>query len=382
MATLQSRLSLEALKSAVHSYVDANKIDLSSLSVTKDNIVGLVDTIGKIYTLDSVVYDKLPELDGEKLSYGKVVEEWQQDMCLPVSYDEDTDGNKALKDYTPNYRDVSFSISLGRKIFPTSIPFGNVERAVHNQGQYEEVVAMITKKLEDSVSLWKYDCKRELIGAFIDKVEGAMSSSATSYVQNTTALTKGSFYKATYGSPSGTHYGVAMLTQDAENKTFAQLIETGKIIELQAVKEVAIPVDTDTGEAFIQAVKEAVEKAKDVSEGFSLSGNVIGVEEGLKLYVKQGVMPNLEVKTLSGAFHEEKLALGVETKVIKDFGKTSSTAFAVLVDPRGIRLFEGYNATRSNENGWADRLNLFRHVEYTGHVSRNAFICVFRPASA
>ena len=91
------RLDLESLKSAIASYVASEKIALTSLSVTTNNVVGLADTIGKIYTIDTSVYDKLPELEGTSLSFGKTVEEWQQDMSLPVSYDADEDGNKALK---------------------------------------------------------------------------------------------------------------------------------------------------------------------------------------------------------------------------------------------------------------------------------------------
>ena len=379
--SLSVRLDLKGLKSAVSSYVSALKIDLSTLSITKDNIVGLVDTIGKIWTIDTSVYDKLPEFDGERLSFGKTVEEWAQDMSLAQDYNVDEDGSRSLKNYAPTYRPVYFSISLGRKVFPTSIPYGNIERAVHNEGQFIEVVAMITKKLEDSISAWKYEVKRELMGKFIDTCISSMGSGATAYVQNTTALVAGTAYTASYGSPSVAHYGVAMVSQNAENKTFAELVSAGKIIEYKLIREVDVPVDTSTGEAFIQAVKEEVEHAKDISEGHSLNGNVLGVEEDLGLYLKQGILPSLQVSTLSGAFHEEQLAVGVDMKVIKDFGSTESTAFAVLMDKRAVRLFEGYNATRQNENGFGDRLNIFRHVEYTGHYSRNAFICVFMPSA-
>lgn len=371
------RLDLTSLKSAVASYVDSSKIDLSSLSATTNNIVGLVDTIGKIWTIDTNVYDKLPEFDGEVLSYGKVVEEWEQDMTLATDFNVDSDGSRALKDYSPTYRKVSFSVSLGRKILPTSIPYGNIERAVHNEGQFVEIVAMITKKLEDSISAWKYECKREVLGKFIDKCVSSMGTGATAYVQNTTALSIGVAYKATYGSPSATHYAVAMVSQTAENKTFAELISAGKLVELKLLRSIAIPTDTSSGEAFIKAVKEEVEFASDLSEGHSLNGNVLGVEENLGLYLKQGVLPSLQVDTLAGAFHREDLAIGVDMKVIKDFGSTNSGAFAVLLDKRAVRLFEDYNATRSNENGFGDRLNIFRHIEYTGHYSANAFICVF-----
>lgn len=372
--SLSVRLDLKGLKTAVASYVATAKIDLSTLTITQNNIVGLVDTIGKIWTIDTSVYDKLPEFDGEALSFGKTVEEWNQDMSLPQDYNVDEDGSRALKDYTPTYRPVSYSISLGRKVFGASIPYGNIERAVHNEGQFVEVVAMITKKLEDSISLWKYESKRELMGKMIDACESAMGSGATTYTANTTALVVGNAY--TNGSGK---YAVAMLSQNAENKTFDQLLTEGKLVELKLIKEVEVPVDTTTGEAFIKAVKEQVEFASDVSEGHSLNGNVLGVEEELGLYFKHGVVPSIEVDTLAGAFQQAQLALGVDSKTIKNFGSTTSTAFAVLLDKRAIRLFEGYNATRSNENGFGDRLNIFRHVEYTGHYSRNAFICVFKP---
>lgn len=368
------RLDLTSLKSALASYVASNKIDLTSLSATTDNIVGLVDTIGKIYTIDTSVYDKLPELDGEYLSFGKTVEEWQQDMTLPVSYDNDSDGNKALKDYTPSYCPVSFSITLGRKIFPTSIPYGNVERAVHNEGQFIEIVAMITKKLEDSVSAWKYGSKRQLLGEVMSRIDSANSTSgSTAYTTNSTALEVGKVYRS--GSP--VKYAVAMVSQVAENKTFAELIAEGKLVELQMKQEVAIPEDATTGEAFIKAVRNAVEKASDISEGFSFNGNVLGVEQGLILYVKQGVEAVLDVDTMAGAFHLDKVALPVEMKVIKDFGNYSGKGYALLMDRRAVRLFEGYNATRNQENGYGDRLNIFRHVEFTGHISRNAFFVEF-----
>lgn len=368
------RLDLVGLKSAIASYVAAEKIDLTSLSVTKDNIVGLADTIGKIYTLEHNVYDKLEEFEGEALSFGKTVEEWSQDMSLPATWDNDSDGNKALKDYSPTYRPVTFSVTLGRKIFATSIPYGNIERAVHNEGQYVEIVANITKKLEDSVSLWKYGAKRQLLGEACDKAISAMGTGATTYVAGTTALEAGKFYT---DGLSPAKYAVAVFDKTAENVTFASLLEAGKLIQLDLIKVIAKPVDTITGEAFIKAVKEKVEQANDVSEGHSFNGQVLGVENGLGLYLKQGVMPSVEVDTMAGAFHEDKISLPVDLKVLPDLGSANAKVFGVLIDKRAIRLFEGYNATRDNMNGYGDRLNIFRHVEYTGHISRNAFICVF-----
>ena len=110
------------------------------------------------------------------------------------------------------------------------------------------------------------------------------------------------------------------------------------------------------------------------------------------LLVKQGVIPTLQVDTLAGAFNKEELAVPTDVIVVKDFGSTTVTvgessvdvskAYAVLVDGRGMRLHNTYNATRSNENGDGDFLNIFRHTEDTPYLSRNTFIKVYEAPSA
>ena len=371
-----AKLSLAELKTAVASYVDGSKIANTTFSATRNNIVGLLDKIGKIVQLDTSFFDKLPELDGEMLSFGKTVEEYYQDLILAVDYNQDEDGSRALKFYSPTYRPVAYSYSLGKKIIATSIPNNNIERAVHNEGQFVDIVATQEKRLSDSKAVWKYQVKREMLGKFVDKVASAYSG-ATAYVQNSTVCAEGTYYKYT-DSDSVVHVGVCVLNQTgAVNKTFPEMCEAGILIELHILQEVAIPEDSTTGEAFIKALKEAVEKAQDVSEGYSLNGNTIGAEEGLALYVKQGVMPSLEVDTMAGAFHLEKLNTGVEAKVIKDFGATTSKAYAILMDRRGARLHIDYEAVRENFNGFGDFLNLFSHIESTAWISRNAFIKIF-----
>ena len=368
-----AKLSLAELKSAVASYVGSNKVAYASFTETRNNIVGLLDKIGKIVQLDTSFFDKLAELDGEELSYGKTIEEWYQDLIMAVDYNQDADGSRALKFYSPTYRPVCYNVSLGKKMIATSIPNNNIERAVHNEGQFVDIISTMTKRLSDSKALWKYDCKRELLGKLCDMAVGAYSG-ATAYVDATTDIVEGTFYKQ--GSPA--KYGVCVKAKEhAVGDTWATLVAGGYLILIDFVKEVAVPEDTSTGEAFIKALKEKVEQAQDVSEGNSLNGNTIGAEEGLALYVKQGVMPSLEVDTMAGAFHLEKLNTGVEAKVIKDFGSTSSKAYAILMDRRAVRLHVDYEAVRENFNGAGDFLNLFSHIELTGFVSRNAFFTIF-----
>lgn len=367
------KLSLEELKVAVTAFVDSAKIAITSFSVTRDNIVGLVDKIGKIVSLDTAFYDKLPELDGDNLTEGKTIEEWYQDLILADDYNADLDGSRALKFYSPTFRPASYSVTLGKKVIAESIPNNNIERAVNNQDQFLSIVASMTKRLSDSRDAWKYQCKRQILGVICDKVVTAYSG-ATAYVDATTDIVEGKFYKQ--GTPTEVAVCVKSRVHTAAD-TWASLIASGYVVVIHMKKVLPVPVDTATGEAFIKAIKESVEKAQDISEGYSLNGNTIGAEIGLSLYVSQGVMPSLEVDTMAGAFNLEKLGMGVEAKVIKDFGSTTSNAYAILMDSRGARLHNDYEAVRENQNGAGDFLNLFHHMEFTGFASRNTFITIF-----
>ena len=77
------KLSYEQLKEFVATVITDAKISIADFNVTRDNTAGLIDKIGKIITLDSVYnVDKLAEFDGEYLSFGKNIEEWQQDLTM------------------------------------------------------------------------------------------------------------------------------------------------------------------------------------------------------------------------------------------------------------------------------------------------------------
>ena len=215
------------------------------------------------------------------------------------------------------------------------------------------------------------------LGQLLCDLAAAAYSGATAYANyadTPTNVTEGTFYKQ--GSPA--KYAVCVKSKTAASgDTWATMVSGGYLIPINFMEEVPVPEDTSTGETFIKALKGAVEVAQDISEGNSLNGNTIGAEVGLALYVKQGVMPSLEVDTMAGAFHLEKLSAGVEAKVIKDFGSTSSKAYAILLDPRGIRLHVDYEAVRNNTNGFGDFENLFHHLELTGFISRNCFFKIF-----
>ena len=372
-----AKLSYTELKSAIASIVTASNVSNASFSETRNNIVGLLDKIGKIYTLDTeYATDKLYFMDGEFLSYGKTIEEWNQDLILPDSYS--ASGSNALAPNDPTYRPVFYSYTLGKRVIKTTIRNNNIERAVHNVDEFARVVAMNYKRLEDSMFAMKYEIKREILAELIGLCAGEMDySSATAVASISTSTAVGTIIKN-----STTNIGILVKKYVSGTKDWATQVADGNVIELFLVEELAHPVDTSTGEAFIEKVKADVEKALDLNEGNSLNGNSLGATEGLVLILRQGIIPNVEVQTLAGAFQKDELAIPCEVHVVKDFGSANAKYWGILMDKRGAMLHETYNATRENFNGEGDFLNVFRHFEATPTISRNTFVKVYcDPAS-
>ena len=374
-----AKLSLAELQSAVASVVTKAKISNASFVETRDNIVGLLDKIGKIFTLDTdYQIDKLNEFDGEYLSFGKTIEEWQEDLILPASYD--SDGTNALAPNDPTYRPVDYSYTLGRKLIKTTIRNNNIERAVHFVEQFVLIVAMQYKRIEDSMASYRYQVKREMIAKYIELCKEAQGDSTTTFAISTAYSVGAYVRKASSGDGAKVFAVVVKAIANTNTDAWDAAVAAGKLIVFDLFETLSLPTDTSTGEAFIKAVKKAIEKAGDYSEGHSLNGNTLGATRGLKLIVKQGVIPELEVDTYAGAFNKNDLAVPADIIVVKDFGSTNSKYFAVLMDSRGMRLHNTYNATREQVNAEGDFLNVVRHTEDTAHVSRNTFVRVFQTA--
>ena len=375
------KLSIAQLNALVAEYVTTNKISVDSFEVTRDNTVGLLDKIGKIVTLDTSYIDKLTMFEGEFLSFGKTIEEYQEDLKLPESYSASGDG--ALAPHDGTYRPVFYSYTLGRKVIPMTIRNNDIERAVHFVEQFISIIQMKSKRLYDSVAMWRYGVKREMLAKLIRYCQTHASSS--SYAGETFANNKNyAVNDLVRSASSGTiAYGIVVKAiKSGDYSNWAGAVAGGSVIVYDLIKEIAVPSDTSSSEAFIEQVKKDVEVASDLSEGHSLNGNTLGATEGLALIVKQGVMPVVEVEAIAGAFHEQKLALPAEVIVVKDFGSDASGAFAILMDKRGARLHNTYRAVREQQNASGDFLNIFYHTEDTAFISRNTFVRVYKPVSA
>ena len=316
-----AKMTISELQKLTKTYVAAAK-QAGAWQSTTNNIYGAVDKIGKMVRLDGEFIDKLPELDGEDLPLGKTVEEFRIDLTLPEAYTNITaEGAKDVVPALPSVEECAYSYSLGKEKIKTTVPYNDVERAALNTTDSSNRIAKVLERLGNSYERFKFATKKQLLGNAADKAVAA------------------------------------------------GLVET-----------IAAPTDTATGEAFLKQVKIDVEDASFAHEG-GLAGARIGAAPSLTLFIKKGVRPSLEVDTLAGAFHDDRLAIPAKVVVVDDFGTmTNSKVYALLVDPRGIKLHRDYHAIRQASNADGDFVNWVDHSEHTAFVSKYVFIKAYKGA--
>lgn len=318
-----AELTLNELQTAVGTYVDATKQLSATYTPTVDDFTKTVTKIGEMYTLYLPHVDKLPELSGNNLPFGETVEEFMVNDFLP-SNQVYTDQAWRQNAKRVTFAEAVYSYPLKEQKFELGVPRVQFQRVALGAESMGNLVASSLQTLDSSTNAWNYAAKRQLLG------------------------------------------NMAKAAAKASNSA-------------DLVKTVAIPVDAATGEAFIKEVKKAVEDANDANS-CNLAGHVAAAAPSLKLYVKKGVMPSLEVDTAAGCYHLEKLAIPAETKVILDFGDADSKIYAILVDPRAIKLCDDFNYVDSDYDGSMSQENFWRHLSQTGVISKYGFIRVFKKA--
>lgn len=311
-----AKMTISGLKSAMKTYVDASK-QAGTWTDSTNNFAGMLDKIGKIVTIDGSYQDKLPELEGESLPLGKTIEEYFIDLTLPEAFSNVTaEGAKDSIPAIPTVEEVCYSYTLGRQKIKTTVPYDNYERACLTAEDASNMGAKIVERLENSSSLTRFAEKKQLLGNAIDKAMAV----------------------------DGCHVTVT------------------------------VPTDTTSAEAFITQVKNDAEEASFAHEG-GLNGALIGATSDLVLFVKKGVIPVVQVQALAGAFQASELAVPARIVVVDDFGSDRTDgAWALLCDPRGIKLHSGYNAIRTKENADGDFVNFVKHFEDTAFISKYTFL--------
>ena len=317
-----AKLTKEQLAAFVKDYVNAAK-SAGTWTGTVDDFTKLTDKIGKQVTLKGTFGDKLAGLfEGDDLPYGKTIEEFFVDLILPVAYADGVSEDDTWSTYQPTFEEAAYSYTLGRKKLPIIRSYDTIEKVCNDAEALSAIEADITEKYNASYVNTRYSMKEQALGNLYSK-----ASSVTG------------------------------------------LVET-----------LAKPVDTETGEAFIESVKKQVEIASDRNEGNCLSKELIGASNSLVLVVKQGINPSLDVNTLAGAFNQDKLALGVDVRVVDSLGTEADEAgvYAILVDPRTVKIHKSYNAVRSDSNANKDAVRTVHHFEDTVYISKYGFVHCYK----
>lgn len=318
-----AKLTLANVAALAALYIDGNNITIDDQTYTADreSITKLIVKIGKQLMLDSEFKDRLPELDGEELPYGTTIEEYFVNLTLATAHDPTGAANLAPDDLV--HEDPFYSKELGRKSIKVTIRDNKYNMAMLGGEALASLVGYLTKRLYDSYIVYIFAVKRQLIGHLIDGV------------------------------------------------TATRIVPLAK------------PVNTQTGEAFMKKVKELhTEMTEFESESHNEAG-VLAISPSVTLYVKgSDILPVIDVDVLAGAFNINKAEIPVHVKQLKNFGTlvTNTTAYAVMFDPRGVKLHPHKFTSTSAYNAEGEFTNFYLHITLIGFISPFINAVIFVPA--
>ena len=312
--------TIAALETAAKNYVDATKQLQGTFTPTVDDFTKTVCKIGEMKTLYLPHIDKLPEMNGDNLPFGETIEEFMVNDFLPETFTYENSGaKKNAKRAT--FAEAVYSYALPEQLWELGVPRSQFQRVSLGQRSFTDLVSSTLMTLDSSANAWNYAAKRRLLG-------NAAKAAVTAGLVSTKAK----------------------------------------------------PDNTADGEQFIKEVKKCVEIASDMNDS-NLAKHTAAAAPSLTLYIKQGVIPSLEVDTMAGAFNKAELAIPAKVKTVLDFGEIEqedTSVYAILVDDRAIKLHDDILMVTSDYDGRMNQDNFFRHQKQTGFISKYGYIHVFK----
>ena len=312
--------TITALETAAKNYVDATKQLQGTFKPTVDDFTKTVCKIGEMKTLYLPHIDKLPEMNGDNLPFGETIEEFMVNDFLPETFTY-TDGAPKKNAKRATFAEAVYSYALPEQLWELGVPRSQFQRASLGQRSFTDLVSSTLMTLDSSANAWNYAAKRRLLG------------------------------------------------NAAKAAVAAGLVSTK-----------AKPDNTADGEQFIKEVKKCVEIASDMNDS-NLAKHTAAAAPSLTLYIKQGVIPSLEVDTMAGAFNKAELAIPAKVKTVLDFGEIEGEdagVYAILVDDRAIKLHDDILMVTSDYDGRMNQDNFYRHQKQTGFISKYGYIHVFK----
>ena len=312
--------TIAALEQAAKNYVDATKQLQGTFTPTVDDFTKTVCKIGEMKTLYLPHVDKLPEMNGDNLPFGETIEEFMVNDFLPETFTY-VDGAPKKNAKRATFAEAVYSYALPEQLWELGVPRSQFQRVSLGQRSFTDLVSSTLMTLDSSANAWNYAAKRRLLG-------NAAKAAVTAGLVSTKAK----------------------------------------------------PDNTADGEQFIKEVKKCVEIASDMNDS-NLAKHTAAAAPSLTLYIKQGVIPSLEVDTMAGAFNKAELAIPAKVKTVLDFGEYDTedkSVYAILVDDRGIKLHDDILMVTSDYDGRMNQDNFYRHQKQTGFISKYGYIHVFK----
>ena len=366
-------ISTEQLKKIVETYLDETDINMDSDAYAAldkvSAVTGLMNKIAATFTLEGDYTEEgLADLDGPEITNGNALEEYFRDFVEPSNFDET--GAKTLAPSYPHEAPVSYSVEQAKQTFKTTERMSGYSQSFNTKEEEAVYVAGIARRLYDSETLWKNQLKKELLG--VVATAHTLNPTKTYAAATASTLKIGEKVK----DPAGFAYVVRKAI--ANNTELATAVYNGQLVKLDLATSMAVPTDATTGEAFIKSVKDYVAKFMKPRSGYSLNGNIAG-KGTYKLYIKEGILPSIEVDTMAGAFNQDRLTFGVPVVEVTDFG-ANANVFAMLVDTRGIRVSNVEKIATSQLNGEGAFVNYYLHERPLAHWSPNVKMHVWNKA--
>jgi len=337
--------SLTDIKTLVNAVIDAQYVSQDAPYVpAADDITGLVIKIGKQFMLSSNFESDLPELEGDRLEFGSTIEEYYVKLAAiaafkksPGTLHEDVDVNGTPTDiwesdvgkpHRPDFATVVYSYELAKYQAAQTVDYNKIEHAMIGQNEFSKLIADITKSLYDTIAIYKYMIKKQLLGRAIDLI-------------------------------------------GAEGAGNAQRAK------------IAAPSDTSTGEAFVKSVKSYVNKFTKIHDTYNLLKVPVKSQlEDLVLYILEGYEEVIDVGVLAGAFNVGKVSIPVTVKTVEDFGTlaVNTTAYALLVDTRGVKVHTLHETASQEDVGRSEYITYFLNYQPVCHISKAVNMVCFVPA--
>ena len=384
--------TLEQAKKFATDYIVDNKI-CADYTYTIEQTSNLLNKIGEMLTITTPIVDTMPELEGNTLDRGQIIEEYFGDLQPAQAFDENASDD--LAPHRLHFKKAYYSYPLARKVIPITIDNKKYDPTALTQEDLIKITSMILTKAYESKAVYRNAVKMQLvseIAMMLDKIASTYKIygdySAGDYILENTIIDvdpPDHLYRAVTRSTR------ALVAGDIDTSAhwtafINEQIEAGAFVEYQVGSKIARPVDETTSKAFMLELNKVLEKTRRDSEGNSLSGATLGalIKNDLMLYVADGIIPTIDVykSSLPTAslinFNTNVKPIGkyAEVKLTSDYFE-SRTSYAILVDTRGLKLKSYYNAMRQSQNGKADFTNIYQHWGDTAFLSANTFIHIF-----